>query len=75
MARKPIEDLKYAEYWTAPQAAAVMNIPYKIVKLAFDRREVPLRYFNSLIPKARADDVREWAETAPSRPGEVWQCS
>jgi hypothetical protein len=70
---KSLNELRYVEYLTAPQAAQVLNVPYKLVKKAFDRRDIPVKYFDSLIPKAKAEDVRAWADAAPDVPGGQWR--
>lgn len=68
-----IRRLRYAEYWTAPQASLVLNIPYKKIKKAFDDHDIQLKYFDSQVPKALASDVREWAQSAPDQPDGEWE--
>jgi hypothetical protein len=68
----PIEELKYKEWWTAADAARVLNIDYKVVRDAFNNHEVVVRYPGSSRAKANADELREWARHAPLTPGGEW---
>ncbi|MEE8724795.1 MAG: hypothetical protein SOH95_02615 [Bifidobacterium crudilactis] len=68
----PIEELKYKEWWTAMDAARVLNIDYKVVRDAFNNRDVVVRYPGSSRAKANADELREWARHAPLTPGGEW---
>jgi hypothetical protein len=68
----PIEELKYTEWWTAADAARVLNIDYKRVLAAFSNREVVVRYPGSSRAKANADELRDWAKHAPLTPGGEW---
>ena len=68
----PIEELKYKEWWTAADAARVLNIDYKRVLAAFNNSEVVVRYPGSSRAKANADELRDWAHHAPLTPGGEW---
>ncbi|PXY87395.1 hypothetical protein DKK68_06445 [Bifidobacterium asteroides] len=69
---RSIEELKSAEYWSIPQASAVMNIPRKRIRQAVADKDLPVKYFDSSLAKIRADDVRAWAAAAPDEPGGEW---
>lgn len=69
---RSIEDLRSAEYWSIPQASAVMNIPVKLIRRAVDQGDLPAKYFDSTLAKLRADDVRAWAAAGPDEPGGEW---
>lgn len=72
MAEKNPVPLKDREYWTALQAHYVLNIPYKNVSAAFRTRQFPIKYFDTQLAKAAAEDVRAWARRAPESAGGEW---